>query len=144
MYSLMYQMGKLINCSQIRLTLCYLAHYPQIVANFVIGAFLHVIPQLPLCNTSPIIACHIFMEPHMTFTSCYKWFDSMFDDPTCESLAMVDAKTTCPYDSIDLDQFAHGKLWYHFKKNYLDLILGLVQIFTLFFQKEYFITKYLF
>jgi hypothetical protein len=68
----------------------------------------------------------------------------MFDDPTCESLAMVDAKTTCPYDSIDLDQFAHGKLWYHFKKNYLDLILGLVQIFTLFFQKEYFITKYLF
>jgi hypothetical protein len=32
----------------------------------------------------------------------------MFDDPTCESLAMVDVKTTCRYDSIDLDQFAHG------------------------------------
>lgn len=52
---------------------------------------------------------------------------------------MVDVKTTCPYDSIGLDQFAHGmkmKMMASFlKKNYLDPILGAmffwVQIFTL-------------
>jgi len=63
----------------------------------------------------------------------------MFDDPTCESSIMVDVKTTCPYDSIGLDQFAHGmkmKMMASFlKKNYLDPILGAmffwVQIFTL-------------
>jgi hypothetical protein len=46
----------------------------------------------------------------------------MFDDPTCESLAMVDVKTTCCYDSIDLDQFAHGmkmKIMVSFKKKKL-------------------------
>lgn len=130
---------KLINCWYIRLTLCYPTHYTQIVANFVIGVFLHVIPWLLSCNTSLINACHIFMELCTTFTSCYKWFDSMFDDPTCESSIMVDVKTTCPYDSIGLDQFAHGmkmKMMASFlKKNYLDPILGAmffwVQIFTL-------------
>ncbi len=32
----------------------------------------------------------------------------MFDDPICESWAMVVVKITCPYVSTDLDQFAHG------------------------------------
>jgi hypothetical protein len=47
----------LINCWKISWTLCYPTPLPQIVANFVIGALLHVIPWLPPCGTSPVIAC---------------------------------------------------------------------------------------